>query len=469
VAAPLKGAEFTGTIYDISTSAGKVYRVESTGRFNKGMRTTELVFQIIPEAFKYGYMAFNEATLHNHTGLSGPTFQIDSTIFSNGNVLVPQDITLNGSIVAGGAVIVETGAIIERDVFAHSLDHSGTIQGRAKMITAVSLLDPAASTYDRIDVLGSKYDWYNSASTPGLVTGGGTITGGQSSYTIQDGDEFDYSIFRRDGRLVLNPDINVVKYVPPPMIDYQAMKAEADKDDATYFTSMTDAMNYLASKKVTETISGKTVTTIRVGTPADPEFIYVDDDFLLTLCPTVATPAPLLCPAADTPAAGILNADGFDLEGGIYVSGNFTFNGPSYDSTLYPAPPDYYSLRINALDHCFPVIVTYPEPSSGTIASWTPSDTPVMTGSQSNLEIKSDVSPHEGFVSLAGLTYSEGNTHIHHTESVDELVTFVGAELGYKVHNCDWFQFSYDPNVRCTQFLVAGEGVPEAVSFREVR
>ena len=469
VAAPLNGAEFTGAVYDISTSSGKLYRIESNGRFNKGMRTTELVFQIVPEAFKYGYMAFNEAVLHNHSGLAGPTFQIESTIFSNGTVKVPQNITLDGSIVAGSTVTIETGATIEQDVFANALNHSGTILGKVKTVTAVSLLDPGASTYDRIDAQGSKYDWHNLASTPGTVIGGGTIVGGQSSYAVQDGDQFDYSIFRRDGRLILNPSINVVKYIPPPMIDYQAMKAEADKNDATYFTSMADAMNYLASQKVTETINGKTVTTIRVGTSAVPEFLYVDDDFLLSLCPTVATPAPAGCPSPDTPGSGILNADGFYLEGGIYVSGNFRFNGPSYDGTLYPAPPDYYSLRINALPHCFPVIVAYPEPATGSIAGWTPGDTPVMTGGQSDLEIKSDVAPHESFVYLEGLTYSEGQTHIHHTESVDELVRFIGAELGYKVHNCDWFQFTYDPDVRCTKFLVAGEGVPEAVSFRELR
>ena len=87
----------------------------------------------------------------------------------------------------------------------------------------------------------------------------------------------------------------------------------------------------------------------------------------------------------------------------------------------------------------------------------------------SDLEIKSEVTPHEGFVRLLGLTYSEGGTHIHHTKHVDELVQFVGAELGYKVHNCDWFQFTYDPDVHCTKFLVAGEGTPEAVSLREIR
>jgi len=43
------------------------------------------------------------------------------------------------------------------------------------------------------------------------------------------------------------------------------MKAEADLNDPTYFTTSLDAMNYLRTKLVSETINGKTVKTIKVG------------------------------------------------------------------------------------------------------------------------------------------------------------------------------------------------------------
>jgi len=476
VTEPLKGAEFTGVIYDASGSTGKLFRIESNGRYDKASRKTELVFQIVPEAFKYGYVAFNGAVLHNHSGLAGPLFKIESTIFSNGSVLVPENITLDGSIVAGGMVQVDIGSTVNGDIFANSLVHSGTINGQVKLVTAVSELSPGAAIFDRLDILGGKYEWYNGASMPGSVIGGGSITGSQGSYTIQNGDEFRSSIFRRNGSLLSNPDVNVVKFVSPPKLDYKEMKAEADLSDATYFTSMSSAMAYLATQRVNEVINGQSVTTIRVGAVGSPEFIYVAGDFLLTLCPTVPVAVPPACPDPGVPslyvddlASGILIADGFDLEGGIYASGNFEFHGPEYDPTYYPAPPDYYSLRINALDYCLPAIVTYPQPTTGTVASWTPNDTPVMTGGVSDLDIRSEVTPHEGFVSLSGVTYSEGETHVHHTESADELVTFNGAELGYEIHNCDWFQFTYDPMVLCTQFLVAGEGTTEVVSYRELR
>ena len=472
VQTPLKGAAFTGTVQDLSSfmGEGQLYRIESTGTFNRASRTTELVFQIVPEAFKYGYMAFNQATLHNHSGLSGPSFSIESTIFSNGDVEIPEAITLAGSIVSAGRVIMEAGSTVEGDVFSNFLEFDNSlgppnpvIEGDVKRLTAVEALPASETTYDRLDNLGNKYAWFNGLSTPGSVLGTGTINGSNTAYTIQNGDPFRYTIFRKDGTLLSNPNINVLKFVPPPKIDYQAMKAEADKNDPTYFTSMADAMSYLVTKKVSETIGGKTVTTIKVGTPAAPEFLYVDDNFILALDPNAG---------ADDPATGLLVAHGFNLEGGIYTSGNFQFNGPEYNTTDYPPPPGWYEFRVNALPYCFPAIVAYPEPSSGSIASWTPNDTPPMAGAVSNIDMKSNPpggGAHEGYVLLNGLTYSEADTHLHHTQSTDELIRFNGAELGYKVHNCDYFSFTYDPAVRCTRFLVADEGTPETVSYRELR
>ena len=45
----------------------------------------------------------------------------------------------------------------------------------------------------------------------------------------------------------------------------------------------------------------------------------------------------------------------------------------------------------------------------------------------------------------------------------------VGAELAWKIHNCDFFWFTYDPLVRCTRFLMSSNGTPEVVSYREIR
>ena len=65
--------------------------------------------------------------------------------------------------------------------------------------------------------------------------------------------------------------------------------------------------------------------------------------------------------------------------------------------------------------------------------------------------------------------YSQSTTHIHHTDSVNELVTFNGAELGYELHNCDYFQFTYDKAVGCTKFLATQGGTPQLISYREIR
>jgi hypothetical protein len=92
-----------------------------------------------------------------------------------------------------------------------------------------------------------------------------------------------------------------------------------------------------------------------------------------------------------------------------------------------------------------------------------------MNGGSSKIHISSNGGDYEGFITVNGLTYSEGETHIHHTKAANELVRFNGAELGYKLHNCDYFQFNYDPAVRCTRFLGAGDGTTQLVSYREIR
>ncbi|RMG48257.1 MAG: hypothetical protein D6718_02085 [Acidobacteria bacterium] len=460
VSAALEGAEFSGKIYDISAvmDRGQLYRIESTGVMNKATRTTELVFQIIPEAFKYGYTAFNQAVLHNHSGLAGPTFKIESTIFSNGTVDIPQDITLDGAVVAAGTVTMATGSVVKKDIFANALVNDGTVEGNVKTLTAVNSLPATAPTWDRIDALGNKYEWYNGASSPGTVSGSGTVLGTIDSYTVADGDNFVYSIFRKDGSLIADPDLNVIKFIPPPKIDYKAMKEEADLGDPTYFNTMSEAINYFITKKVTETIAGKTVTTVKIGTPSQPEWIYVRDNLTITLDPT----------QPDDPSTGVIQADGFHIEGGIYATGSMSFNGPAYDPAIHPPTPDWYQFKINALPYCYPALVAYPEPSTGTIDTWTPNDTPPMT-TGNKIEIKSNFSPHEGFWYIHGLAFSGGEIHAHHTQSSDELIRFIGAEMAWKVHNCDYFWFTYDPAVRCTKFLVADEGTPDVVSYREVR
>src|SRR5437867_1513754 len=90
ISAPLQGAGFTGKIYSLppGQGQGQLYKIVSTGTFRRGTRTTELVFQIVPDALEYGYMAFNDATLHRHDTSSAGSFLIKSTIFSNNVVTV---------------------------------------------------------------------------------------------------------------------------------------------------------------------------------------------------------------------------------------------------------------------------------------------------------------------------------------------------------------------------------------------
>jgi len=171
---------------------------------------------------------------------------------------------------------------------------------------------------------------------------------------------------------------------------------------------------------------------------------------------------------ADNFPSGTLKADGLKIEGGLYISGNFAFNGKSFASPG-SYPPAYNELTVNALPYCFPALMAYPEPSSGTIATWTPQDTPPMNGGSSKIQMVSNGGDYEEFINLNGLTFSEGETHLHHTKQDKELVTFNGAELGYRLHNCDFFQFSYDSAVRCTKFLQTGPGTPQIVSYLELR
>ena len=459
VSDPLRGSEFTGEFFDLSTALaqGQLFSIQSTGSHNRASRTTEIVFQIVPESFKFGYMAFNEATLHNHSGLAGPSFRIESTIMSNGNVGIPKGITIDGTIVSSGDVSIDSGSTVTRDVFANDVDNAGAIQGSVKLLSSVNALSSAAMTWDRVDSFGNKYEWLNGNSSPGGFSGNAP-TGGQTSYTIQDGDDFLYQIFNRNGFLLPDPDVNVTKYVPPPQLDYAAMKAAADLNDATYFTSSTDAVNYLISKKVNETIGGRNVTTVRVGTPDAPEFLYIDDDFKLTLDPS----------GPDVASSSKISADGLYIEGGIYVSGDFDFDGPDFMNAVpqYPLPPDYYMLSINALPHCFPALIVYEEPSvAGTPATWVPTDTPAL-GSGSKLSMSGGT---EGPSYFNGVVLGQSEIHLHHTSDPRELIRFNGAELAWKIHNCDYFWFTYDPLVRCTRFLLTSDGTPEIVSYREVR
>ena len=458
----LEQAEFTGALFDMSgvLGQGQLYRISSTGTYNNSSRTTEIVFQIVPESFKFGYIAFSEATLHNHSNLAGPWFEIRSTILSNGKVEVPDNLTIDGAIVSSDTVTIATGATLTKGVYAHAVTNNGTIQGDVRLLTSVLELDPSAGTYNRIDAYGNKYNWYNGNSTPGSLGGGGTELGSVSSYTVANGDIFETNIFNRNGYMLSNPDVNVTRYAAPPMLDYAAMKAEADLNDPTYFTSTDDAVTYLISKKVNETIEGRAVTTVRVGTPTAPEFLYIDGDFQLTVDPN----------GSDDPGGAEIQADAVYIEGGIYISGNFDYEGPNFvdpsPNPAYPLPPKYYMLSINALPYCYPALVAYEQPSSGSVATWTPEDTPLMGGGST---IGMSAGGDEGPSYFNGLVLAQNDIHLHHTKDPKEIIKFNGAQLGWSLHNCDFFQFTYDPMIRCTRFLLTDDGDAEIVYFREVR
>lgn len=458
VDAALNGGEFTGALFDISAITGSsLYRIESTGTFGNATRTVELTFQKISDVFRYGYVGFEKVTLHNHSGYAGPDFRIESTILTNGDAEVPEDVTIDGAIVALGDVKIKAGAVITGGIFANKLENAGTVQGSAKMLTSVERLPDSATTWNRLDNEGNKYAWYDGNSTPGAASGNAAL-GGTTSYTIQNGEAFDFELFTRTGTLLPSPNVNVNIYAKAPLLDYAAMYAEALKNDMTYFATAADAMNYFITKKVVETIGGRTMTSIRVGTPAKPEFIYVDDDFEVTLAPG----------GGDDPGTSTLDADGLFIEGGLYVSGNFNFDGPNMVTAVpaYPVPPNYYMLSINALPYCYPALLVYAEPASGVITDWEPSDTPAIGGGP-NLDMKAE--GDEGPVYWNGVIYNQGDVHLHHTKDAKELIRMNGAELGGSLHNCDFLAFTYDPKIQCTKFLTTDGGTAEVVAYREIR
>ena len=420
-----------------------------SGESFSGTRRIEKIYEAIPEPAQYGFIAYAGADLHNHSGLSGPYFKIESTIFSNAWVSVPQGVTIAGSIVALDRVTTESGSIVNGSIFANSVSNAGTVNGNVKTVAAVTALAPTAANYDLVDAGGNKYAWFYGNSTAGAYSGAGAVTGTKTSYTVANGDKFHSSIFLPDGSLNLTPDVNVAAYIAPPKLDYKAMKAEADLNDPTYFTTSLDAMNYLRTKLVSETINGKTVKTIKVGTTTNPEFLYIVGDFNLNLTSSAF---------GSSNTGNNIAADGLNLQGGMYVTGSVGITGPQFDPTKHPAPPDWYQVRINALPYCLPAIIAYPQPSVGTIETWTPADTPRMTGSASKIFMNSGT----GYFYFAGLTLSEGETHLHHVQGATELIRFVGAEMAYHIHNCDYVWFTYDPNVRCTRFLVNANGASGA-------
>jgi hypothetical protein len=399
-------------------------------------------------------MAFDAVTIHHHAKGTTP-FDVQSTIFSDNTVSIDDNMNINGSIVASGAVTLGSGDTVQGDVFGYTVGNSGTINGKVGFVCSVNKTSGAPSVTDN---QGIKYLWYSGRSNPGTKAGG-TVLGGTTRYVVKNGDVFNSDIFAPDGTLIINPPLNVINFIAPPKIDYYAMKVEADKNDPTFFVTPTDAATYLGTKKVTEVVGGKTLVTIKVGTTTLPEYIYVRGSLAITLNPAAK---------ADTyGSSAVLKANGLHIEGGIYVSGGFDFNGPGFTNPN-TNPVGYNELEINGLPYCFPALIDYPEPGTGTITGWVPSDTPAI-GKGGGFTMSSKNGDYEGTDLLNGLVYSAGEIHIHHTQSDKELVTFRGAQLAYKIHNCDYFNFVYDPAVGCTKFLGLGGGTAKILSFRELR
>jgi hypothetical protein len=203
-------------------------------------------------------MAFSQATLHNHSGLSGPSFKIESTIFSNGPVDFPAGLTIDGSIVSLDEV--KTGSsTIRGDVFANSVDerrhdHGERQEGRGgHAALVVGDRSTIAST-----LRGNKYAWFGGHSTAGAYGGGGTLGGTNTSYNIANGDHLRvHDLPGATDRSSTIPTSTWGSTIAPPQLDYKAMKAEADLNDPTYFTTISAAQNYIRNKIVTETINGK--------------------------------------------------------------------------------------------------------------------------------------------------------------------------------------------------------------------
>src|SRR5439155_19700505 len=95
-----------------------------------------------------------------------------------------------------------------------------------------------------------------------------------------------------------NQPHTVSKSVTPPTIDYHAMWTEANLNDPTYFTSETAAVTYMISKRVTEVVGGRTLQTVKIGTAANPEFLYIVGSLSLDVWPT----------NSDSPGSGKIQA-----------------------------------------------------------------------------------------------------------------------------------------------------------------
>ena len=61
-------------------------------------------------------------------------------------------------------------------------------------------------------------------------------------------------------------------------------------------------------------------------------------------------------------------------------------------------------------------------------------------------------------------TQNEAGIH-----SDKELIRINGAKIGWKLIDCDYFQFSYDPAVTRTRFLGGLRGTARTVAYRELR
>ena len=75
----------------------------------------------------------------------------------------------------------------------------------------------------------------------------------------------------------------------------------------------------------------------------------------------------------------------------------------------------------------------------------------------------------QGPAVLNGVVYAQGESNMEHDGGPRELITLNGAQLAWDVHDNDYFDLTYDPDVRCTRFLVADRTSPVVVSYREIR
>jgi len=411
--------------------------------------------QVIPEWFKYGIVAFDRAQLHNHSGYARDSFLVDGAIFSNGDLSIGYALRVVDRVVATGTVHISRYANVDRDVFANVVQNYGTINGPVKLLAAVKDVPRDAQNWDLTDNLGNKHRWHNDSREPGAYDGPGEIAEEPTEYSIQDGERFADSIFEPDGTPLENPDLNVVHYVAPPVLDYVAMKIEAERNENTYFTSQAQAISYLIAHKVSETVDGEEITTIRVGSMESPEFLYIDDDFDLELARE----------GDDDVIEGVINADAFHLEGGIYVSGTFDFR-PS-DAPTGADIADHYALRINALPYCYPALITYPQPCGIGCRFdryWQPRDTPMITGNYSTARFRGGNPAGPKSALLNGVIYASGEIHMHATHDEAQAIDVNGALLAFKIHVCDYFQLRHEKAIACTRFLT-----PRAESARGAR